>query len=37
VIRKIPGKTDGFYNNLVSADVAETSYRIAAPLIARRP
>ena len=34
IIRKIPGKLDGFYNNLVSADVAESTYRIAAPIIA---
>ncbi len=34
LIRKVPGKTDGFYNNLVSADISETVYRIATPVVA---
>lgn len=33
VTRKVPGRTGGFYNRLVSEDIAERVYRTAAPIL----
>ncbi len=33
VIKKIVGKTDGFYNNLIQADVSEMAFLYAAPVL----
>lgn len=33
VTRKIPGRTGGFYNRLVSEDIAERVYRTASPIL----
>lgn len=33
VIKKASGRTAGFYNNLIQADVSETAYKFAAPIL----
>ena len=33
VLKKMIGRTDGFYNNLVHPDVSETAYRFATPVL----
>ncbi len=33
VIKKAPGRTAGFYNNLIQADVSETAFNYAAPIL----
>ena len=33
VIKKVSGKTDGFYNNLIQEDIGETAFRYATPIL----
>lgn len=33
IIKKVAGRTEGFYNNLIQADISEIAYRFAAPLL----
>ena len=33
VIRKVSGRTAGFYNNLIQADIGETAYKLASPIL----
>jgi hypothetical protein len=33
VIKKVSDRTEGFYNNLIQADISETAFRYAAPIL----
>lgn len=33
IIKKVPGRTAGFYNNLIQADISEITYKFATPVL----
>jgi hypothetical protein len=33
IIKKVAGRTEGFYNNLIQADISEITYKFAAPIL----
>ncbi|NLA86906.1 MAG: hypothetical protein GX847_06400 [Clostridiales bacterium] len=33
IIKRVSGRTAGFYNNLIQADISETAYKYAAPML----